>query len=139
MVQFSPNSKNISKITINPSTFILEYNGRPVSVVYYRDGFNLKHYHDGDTKLTKLRKIAEKSMSICIPTLRGQILGFKIFQKFMLVPEFQDLVGFRPEEISMIQRHSADILNLNFDFEGKKEKMLEFVEANPDKSSFFII
>lgn len=133
MVQFSPNSKNISKIRINPSTLILEYHGHPVSVVYYRDGFNLKHYNDGDTKLTKLRKMAEKSMSICIPTLRGQLLGFKIFQKFMLVPEFQDLVGFRPEQISMIRKHSADILNLNFDFNGEKKNMLEFVEANPDK------
>ena len=133
LVGYCPNTNNISQIQMNPATHVLEFNGRPVSVVYYRDGLNWKGYNLENSELTKFRLLAEKSMTMCIPTIKGQVMGFKTFQKFIMTEEFQKLLGYDTKDISMIMHHSVDVFNLNFDFESKKQNMLEFAEANKEK------
>ena len=133
MIDVFPFSGFEKDIRFDETSKKLFYKDHEVSVLYYRSGYNIDHYSRENSELTKFVMMAGKSMAFSIPSVKSLLVNMKHFQKFIMVKDFQEKLGLKPEDLKMITYHTTDIKHIDLDFDSDKQKMLDFVLENPAK------
>lgn len=133
MVPYYPSNTIDDFIRFDESTHRLFYNDIEVSVIYYRHAYNYKHFTKKNSRLEKFMVMAEKSMAFSIPSIKSILVNMKVFQKFMLIKDFQKKLRLKSEDLEMIKYHTTDIRHIDIDFNSDKDNMINFVLQNPEK------
>lgn len=63
-----------------------------MSVVYYRYGYDPRHFISDETKLWKIFSLVESSRAIKVPSLRYHLAGMKCFQLVLNNDEFLEKI-----------------------------------------------
>ena len=133
VIDFTLSEETLGLLSLDPNTGKLHFNGLEVSVVYLRSGYNEQDYPEKDCLMFRFRELAEKSLAISIPTLKIQLLGMKIIQKFLTSDEFIQKIGLDQNQLKNTRKCTTKILNIKADFDSSKAKLLKAIENDLDK------
>eukprot|EP01016_Furgasonia_blochmanni_P049189 TRINITY_DN743_c0_g1_i10.p2 TRINITY_DN743_c0_g1~~TRINITY_DN743_c0_g1_i10.p2 ORF type:complete len:350 (+),score=103.82 TRINITY_DN743_c0_g1_i10:1193-2242(+) len=118
-------SKIKDTLVVDPTTGILTVEGKEISVVYYRCGYDPHHFRTEEDWTT--REKLELSYAIKCPSVDLQLVNFKIFQ--LILQDDQHLHRFLSEsEGNELKRNFARIWGIN---ETNLPELKRLVEANP--------
>ena len=137
LLTFFPTKLTFNQIRLDESTGKLFYKDREISVVYLRTGYNDEHFTKEGSEMLQFLELTEKSRAICIPTVKMQLLGMKILQKFLIMDEFIHEIGLKVTDVQQMRKNTTEILSINQDFGMDKQKLLDFASLHPKKYQYY--
>jgi glutathione synthetase len=110
----------------------LHFRGRPVTLAYFRAGYNPAHYTDENC--WKARKMIEQSETISIPSIPTQLANTKKIQQ--ILSQRKELERFAPSgdvEVLLRTQVVMSAVDAPLEFEGKSGSARDLALENPER------